>query len=276
MQLKSIVHKIYNEPAYFFGRFYTLRKLYSRISSGSLKNIEQESNKSDLVKIENPNALQDLDENAIALGIKLSESAAKELYEFGKSSRLKKWAWTEGKTFQYEDVQDGKINGEPVAIAEVWDKEDCELVYKIAEDPEVLNLVRSYLGYHDVQFYPRFFWTFAGEMSDEMRIKSNQTIEYHFDVHSWNFCYLHFYLTDTDENSGAHQMVKGSHKKKPLKWLWGSAKKSDEAIVKQYGKDKILTIVGKAGDGFLEDTSCYHKGLAPENQNRLLLQIRYF
>jgi hypothetical protein len=70
-------------------------------------------------------------------------------------------------------------------------------------------------------------------------------------------------------------MVSGSHRSKPITWLFGSARNTDEAIESYYGKDNVVTLEGDPGTGFIEDTSCYHKALAPETADRLLLQVRY-
>jgi len=275
MRLNSVAHKLRTQPSYFFGRFYSLRKAYSK-SKGLKAYSPIKYVKEKIFNVNVENLVKDLRSNAVAFGINLPDNYVQEILEFSKKSRLKRWGWTEGKTFQLEDVENGKINRENVAIAEVWDKKELKLLDEIAHDPEMLEVARKYLGYNDVQIDIRLFWTFSGNMSDEERIRSNQTIEYHFDVHSWNFCYLHFYITDTDAESGAHQMIKKSHKDKKMNWLWGSAKKSEEEIKNYYPKEDILTIEGKAGTGFFEDTSCYHRGVAPRKGNRLLLQIRYF
>jgi hypothetical protein len=66
---------------------------------------------------------------------------------------------------------------------------------------------------------------------------------------------VHIYLTDTDVNSGVHGMVRGSHKSKPVRWLFGSVRQTDEAVEARYGREKIALLEGKAGTGFIEDTS---------------------
>jgi hypothetical protein len=32
---------------------------------------------------------------------------------------------------------------------------------------------------------------------------------------------------------------------------------------------------GRAGEGFFEDTLCFHKALAPAKRDRLMFQLRY-
>jgi hypothetical protein len=70
-------------------------------------------------------------------------------------------------------------------------------------------------------------------------------------------------------------MVLGSHNSKPLRWLFNSSRQTDEAIENHYGKEKVVCLEGAAGSGFVEDTSCYHKALAPLSAERLMLQVRY-
>jgi hypothetical protein len=82
-------------------------------------------------------------------------------------------------------------------------------------------------------------------------------------------------LTDASAEAGAHVMVLGSQKSKPVGWLFGPARQTDQAIEKHYGKEKVVCLEGAAGTGFIEDTSCFHKALAPVSGERLLLQLRY-
>ncbi|MGD1808298.1 hypothetical protein ACP6PL_23085 [Dapis sp. BLCC M126] len=58
--------------------------------------------------------------------------------------------------------------------------------------------------------------------------------------------------------------------------LLGSARVSEEVIHQNYYLTDIVTIEGKAGKCFLEDASCFHKALAPIENDRLFLQLRYF
>jgi ectoine hydroxylase-related dioxygenase (phytanoyl-CoA dioxygenase family) len=149
-------------------------------------------------------------------------------------------------------------------------------VANVVENKALDALVEQYLGYQIRGKDVLMWWSFASAMSPELRRARYQTIDFHFDVHALNFCYLHVYLTETDRSSGAHVLVKGSHRRKPIRWLFGSARQTDEAIATQYGDANIVTIEGPAGTAFLEDTSCYHKALAPSSHDRLMLQVRYF
>jgi hypothetical protein len=139
-----------------------------------------------------------------------------------------------------------------------------------------LSVVSGYLGYSPSAMTIRLMWSFASDFPPQVRRSAGQTVDYHFDVHSYNFVYANYYLTDTDARSGAHVMVLGSHRDKPFRWLLGSARQPDDAIVRHYGRDREWLIQGPAGYGFIQDSSCYHKALAPLERDRLMLQVRYF
>ena len=107
------------------------------------------------------------------------------------------------------------------------------------------------------------------------RETAQQTVRFHYDVHGYNFIYVNFYLQDTDERTGAHVLIEASHHDKKPRHLLGSARLDDDQAYRDYGANRIRVMRGPAGTGFFEDTTCYHKALAPIDQPRLMLQIRY-
>lgn len=114
----------------------------------------------------------------------------------------------------------------------------------------------------------------VAEASTAYRESLNQTVMFHYDVHALNFLYIFFYLTDCDRFSGAHEMIPGSHRKKSLRLLMSSARKSDDEIYRLYPACNLI-IEGEKGFGFIEDTSCFHRALPPLKEERITLQIRY-
>jgi hypothetical protein len=139
----------------------------------------------------------------------------------------------------------------------------------------LLAAVTEYLGYSPIGVHTRILHSPVVDGPIGAR-RSVQTIDYHFDVHSYNFVYANFYLTDVEVTSGAHEMVLGSHVDKPTNWLFGTARRTDDEILAYYGPHRVKTIVGPAGTGFLQDSSCYHRVLAPSSRERLMLHIRYY
>jgi hypothetical protein len=45
--------------------------------------------------------------------------------------------------------------------------------------------------------------------------------------------------------------------------LWHLARQPDEAVLREYGPASELVIEGRAGSGFVEDASCFHRAIAP-------------
>ncbi|WP_171093293.1 hypothetical protein [Usitatibacter rugosus] len=179
--------------------------------------------------------------------------------------------------FQYDQVRDGRLpNGESAVIAVVVGADQHPLVLQIANDPQVREIVRRYLGYAPPRLNIRLLWSFVTSVPDAERIAAAQTIDYHFDVQSYNFIYANYYLSDVDTRSGAHAMILASHRKKPLPWLLGSVRQGRDAVLERYGADSEVVIQGPAGFGFIQDASCYHKAIAPVDRERLMLQIRYY
>ena len=83
-------------------------------------------------------------------------------------------------------------------------------------------------------------WSPVCNASDEWREYNEQTVTFHYDVHDLNFVYIFFYLTECDRNSGAHQLIRGSHlNKKFFKHLIGSAKQKKEDLEQDFNTNDL-------------------------------------
>ena len=150
-----------------------------------------------------------------------------------------------------------------------------KLVNDISRDQILLDIVESYLGNIN-KINTKVQWSAVCNASDEWREFNEQTVTFHYDVHDLNFVYVFFYLTECNRNSGAHQLIRGSHlNKKFFKHLIGSAKQKKENLEQDYNINDFIVVEGSTGYGFIEDTSCYHRALKPINKPRLALQFRY-
>lgn len=260
---------------YTLGRFHTVRQAYAiqqRLTRGTRV---QDLSQSMFADVDVEEAVESIRKNSVYCPVKLPAEAVAELRAHAETAPLRSFD-LEGREFYFRDVQNGHLSdGAVVTWAHVKHIQEHPLANKVAFDPKALEVISRYFGYTPARADIWMFWSFAGGLTNEDRRKAGQTIDYHFDVHSLNFAYAAYYLTDTDRGNGAHQMICGSHKHKPLPWLLGSAQQGDEAVESYYGKDKIFTIEGPAGTGFWQDSSCYHKALPPESGVRLLLQARY-
>jgi hypothetical protein len=261
---------------YTLGRFYAVRRAYAfqrRLRRGARP---QDLAQSIFPGVDVAAALDSIRDTSVYYPVMLPAGMVRELRAFAETSPLRSFD-LEGREFFLEDVRDGHLSdGSVITWAHVKHIQEHPLANRIAFDPKALEVISRYFGYTPSRADIWMFWSFSSGLTNEDRRKAGQTIDYHFDVHSLNFAYAAYYLTDTNRDNGAHQMVRGSHRRKPFSWLFGSAKQPDERVEAQYGRENVLTIEGPAGTGFWQDSSCYHKALPPEKGVRLLLQARYY
>ena len=162
------------------------------------------------------------------------------------------------------------LNNRPSQIKRGFYKcEDVVLaphVLDIANDPRILDIVSEYFGAMPSIDYIGSWWSFPSK-----NIALTQS--YHRDIDTLNSLKFFIYLTDVDEGSGPFVYVKGSHNS-DLKTKKDKMHKDNE-ILNSYNDEDVLEFKGKKGHNFIADTFGFHKGLAPKNSDRLILQIIY-
>lgn len=257
---------------YVLGRFKFARLLHSYLKKTfkqenivfSLKeSIFQNSNLNNV-----NNAVKEIKENSFSACLELDRSFVEKLlndlsnYNYDTPSN---------KNLSYEEI----FNDKKIAIAYLQNPKKNKYINLVAKDSFIMEIVKKYIGYYPNDYDVKLIYSFAKNIDNESRRLQHQTIDYHFDIHGFNFIYANFYLTDTNTLNGCHALIRGSHNKK-LKLEFGKARIKDEKLFKYYDKSKEIFIVGKKGYGFLEDTSCYHKALQPKKGYRAMLQIRYY
>lgn len=279
MSARRVIHLIRTGEIfpYTLGRFLLVRNAYSRwrrFTSGPLP-VSEQTTATLFPNVDPQQAVMDLRRTAVALGLSLPGSVVRDIREYAEKSKCT----TTGSSaeFHFRDVSNGRLpDGTRVALGQVRSPLECPAVRRVADDPLIRQVATQYLGYSPPHCDTRLFWSPASDLSPDERRKLAQTIDFHVDVYHYNFCYAHFYITDCDRHSGAHEMVLGSHRRKKLSWLVGSARRAREQLEAFYDKESFLVIEGAAGAGFIEDTSCYHRAIPPDSAPRLLLQMRLY
>lgn len=212
--------------------------------------------------------------NSAAFDLTLPAAMVQALAAYCATAPRKDWGTL--RTVPVEAIRAGRLpDGSPVFVADVVGVDMNTTALQLARDPVLLAAVTRYLGYAPIGAQVRILHSPVVDAPFEAR-RLVQTVDYHFDVQAYNFVYANFYLTDVTVDSGAHQMVIGSHADKPAKWLFSSARRSEREILQHYGEQRVKTIIGPAGTGFLQDSSCYHRVLAPKTRERLMLHVRYY
>lgn len=112
--------------------------------------------------------------------------------------------------------------------------------------PQVLELIRGYLGCEPVLYSANLMWTFPG--------KGAVAQDWHRDQDGFRFVTLMVYLTDVGGKNGPHRYKVGSHR------ALGGA---------------VTQIEGNAGAMLLEDGYGLHMGVPVEEGARLVFWARY-
>jgi hypothetical protein len=92
---------------------------------------------------------------------------------------------------------------------------------------------------------------------DDSRAPLNAQRRFHFDYAGWQSLNLFMYLTDVEPDSGAHEVLAGTHRAKRLRDAV-RPRMPDEEVAARFG-DRIRTISGPAGILFFEDVEAFHR-----------------
>jgi hypothetical protein len=268
------------EIEYVLGRFRTVRAAYSGlrrlVAPPKALSPNQLYSTSIFPNADIPSVVRAMRDEAVFIGLQLPRDMVSEIDLFARTHPLRANYDPDGPTFMYSDVTRGiSHDGRPVPLGTVQDALLCPAVRAITNDPVLNAIVQSYLGHVPRRMIALLNWSFASDFTDEERRRMRFQSDYHFDADGFALVYANFYIRDTDRYSGAHVMMKRSHKKKPLRMLLGSAAASEAAVWKHFGRENEVVIEGPAGIGFVQDTSCYHRASVPAARDRLMLAVRY-
>jgi hypothetical protein len=136
----------------------------------------------------------------------------------------------------------------------------------LVNDPRLLNIAAGFLGCKPTIGYMATWWSYHTAKG------AQQAEHHHRDVDDWRFLKLFIYLTDVGQSNGPHIYVQNSSTSPKLREI---RRFSDDEVAQAFGKENILELKGKAGEGFFEDTFGIHKGQPVAEGRRLLFQVVY-
>jgi hypothetical protein len=120
------------------------------------------------------------------------------------------------------------------------------------------------------------WWSYASQGNDaKLGDLTSAAMVFHFDSADFRFMKFFYYLTDVGPDNGPHVFIKGTHQKKKIRHYLSENRHSDDEMRKFYGDENVVTITGKAGSGFAEDTFAFHKAEVPTQGERLVLMIMF-
>jgi hypothetical protein len=218
-----------------------------------------------------------VDRDGFAFGLRLPADTVAELMKFAQTHRCFVDRNPE-LGFMPAEVEQARAKlGRNFLLSQYFNlRGEAALIEELSRDPVLLAVAARYLESPPTLVGVNLFWSYPASLSAEQHSHAAQM--FHYDLDDFKFLKFFFYLTDVDETSGPHVIVRASHRYKRHATFVDRLKVrrySDEEIRATYGPENVVTIMGPAGTGFAEDTLCIHKGQSPVARERLILQFQY-
>lgn len=154
--------------------------------------------------------------------------------------------------------------------------ENCPVIRDIQNDPLLQEIAGRYLKSKPIIISSRMWWSFPSDRAAEQILRLASQNMLHFDMNDWSSVKFYFYLTAVDKHSGPHVYIRGSHRTKRLRDQFTLfVGKSNAEILGFYGQQKVATICGPAGFGFVQDPFGFHMGTVVHKCPRLVLEIEF-
>lgn len=149
---------------------------------------------------------------------------------------------------------------------------EWDVFKKLVYDPKILKIAEDYLGNNPIVRNEYLWWSFPAK-GDSNEDYDSPRYWFHYDIDDFKFLKLFIYLNDVDNETGPHIVVKNTHKQKP--WKYKLNRRIESSKLNGFFENKeIVTLTGKKGTCFFEDTFTYHNGTPPKKP-RIVLQLEY-
>ena len=225
--------------------------------------------------IKNNEQVKSLKDDGVSFGLELKKEYLERIKKYTEENLCFADRNPE-KGFKLEDLD--RVNNilkKDVVVAQYFNFSQSEVAKEISSSNIINNIVMEYFKKQPKFVGANLWWTFPGKHQERDRLKHAHY--FHRDIDDYKFLKLFIYVTDVDENSGPHIVVKSTHRSKlicKLSDFWKERRYTDYEVQKSYAKD-IITILGRSGTSFFENTLCLHKGTTPNQNARLLLQFEW-
>jgi hypothetical protein len=280
-------HTLRRYPGYFLmravGRFDSVRNAVAGLQtlmrgslSDYLRTLERERSQF-FADVDPADIAHRLDRDGFAFGLTLPRPTVTTIVDFARSNPC----------FVDRDPQLGflpaqldKVReklGRKFLLAQYFNlRSRLPVVALLSRDPVLLGIAARYLRTPPTLVGVNLFWSYPAALSPDRHNYAAQM--FHYDLDDFRFMKFFFYLSDVDSTAGPHVAVRATHRDRPhLRFgdRFKVRRYSDAEIVAAYGKERVVSITGPAGMGFVEDTLCIHKGQTPTARERLILQFQY-
>ena len=215
--------------------------------------------------------------NGVCTDFRLLQQDVADILDFAENTPCHPRDGT-GKAFLPRDYASANAGRERDIIAAYYfDRvRDCAAIGRLETDPLITAVANAYLGQPVQNIRTRLWWSFPAKRVDDADLHAAAQEKFHFDMNDWRTLKFFFYITPTDEQSGAHKYIEGSHRKRRLRHQWTLMVGHEfEELLAYYGAGSVKTLTGDAGVGFAEDPFTFHTGTLCRTKPRLILELEY-
>jgi hypothetical protein len=210
-----------------------------------------------------------LKREGFSTGISLSESVLREILTFCASTTFSpNKAPGEGLRVDLNRATNPAPPSHLYNCVDVHKK--CTAISALARDSVICRVVAEYLGAEPRLLGTRLFWSYPP--AGDAEVLDLPDFGFHYDIDGYKFVKLFFYLTDVESDCGPHVIIAGTHTRKT--WFERLHRRIDERRAEAFYPGRIKTMTGRRGEGFFEDTLCYHRGSVPRTR-RLIMEFEW-
>lgn len=248
-------------------RFPKYRNKYTTTENNGLVNINQNNVNHVIIREKATTVINEIKVKGYSDSIELGSDTVEEIIQFCDNSPFTPdRAIEQSVKISFEDkVPPGTSTSSIFSIMNPH--LNSELVSGIVEDSKLINIAEKYLGTKPILMNSQIWYTFPNTLN-----KTHHNFGFHYDIDDYRFLKFFFYLDDVTDEHGPHVIIKTSHIEASI-FKFFNRRISNEMAHERY-PGNIVYMKGKRGQGFAEDTFCYHKGCYPEKR-RLIFQIQF-
>ena len=280
-KISYVLKFILTKPKFFIvfilARFTFVRQLYSILNKLRSTPIELSSLNSLFPEVNTTKVVDVLKKDGVYLDFSLPPNILEGILHQTKTQNCYAGGRTDMGFKISEKSEIDRVYKRPFYVARYFNiSSSWSEISQLATDPKLQEIASKYIGQQAIYTGASLFWTFpvqgASEDFDQQQFKY-----FHYDVDDLAGLRFCFYLSEVDDESGPHLCIRGSHIKKSLLHVLNffSRIQSEENLSKLYSPEQFATIKGDSGYGFIEDTFCFHRGIAPKSKPRLFLQLHF-
>jgi hypothetical protein len=261
-------------PMYVFGRLMPVRRMHWMAAKAAPLSPQQPTI---FANVTRESAVDALRRDGLFSGINLPREICDEIAAFAMSTPCFAGSDRNIEFLPEEHAAAEERSNQAILNGNYFEKiQACDAVRVVQQDPLLLDIAAHYLGGQARLTSTRIWWTFATKRASSAEKRFSSRDEYHFDLLDWRMIKFFFYLKPVNEGGGPHVYVRGSHKRRALRHQFTPfiGHPVDE-VLKVYGEDQAVTLIGEAGFGFVEDPFGFHKATVAERTPRLAIELAF-